>query len=67
MTIIVNEKSRAVNDDASLDDLLVELQLKDKFGIAVAVNDTVIVKSDWEDQKFQENDKVLVITATQGG
>lgn len=36
-------------------------------GIAVAVNDEVIRKSDWASAALQEGDRVEVITARQGG
>ncbi len=36
-------------------------------GIAVAVNSSVIPKSDWENYLLQETDEILIITATQGG
>ncbi len=36
-------------------------------GIAVAVNQQVIPKSGWENTFIQENDKIIIITATQGG
>ena len=36
-------------------------------GIAVAVNETVVPKAQWESYELQPNDKVLVIKATQGG
>ncbi|MBB1150599.1 MULTISPECIES: sulfur carrier protein ThiS [unclassified Myroides] len=36
-------------------------------GIAVAVNDCVIPKSDWFTHLLSETDDILIITATQGG
>lgn len=36
-------------------------------GIALAVNETVIPKNEWEKFQLQDNDKVLIIKATQGG
>ncbi|PIB35220.1 thiamine biosynthesis protein ThiS [Reichenbachiella sp. 5M10] len=36
-------------------------------GIAVAINDEILPKSNWEDYLIQENDNILIITATQGG
>ena len=36
-------------------------------GIAVAVNETVVPKAQWDSFELQPNDKVLVIKATQGG
>jgi len=36
-------------------------------GIAVAINNKIVSKSDWEIQQFKNNDAILIITATQGG
>jgi sulfur carrier protein len=36
-------------------------------GIAIAVNQVVIPKSNWQQHLLHENDDVLVIKATQGG
>ncbi len=36
-------------------------------GVAVAIDDVVIPKSEWPDTLVNENADVLVITATQGG
>jgi len=36
-------------------------------GIAIAINDEVIPKAMWGNIELNENDKILVITATQGG
>jgi sulfur carrier protein len=40
---------------------------KNKTGIAVAINNTVIPKSDWNSHPIQETDDILIISATQGG
>ena len=36
-------------------------------GIALAVNEKVVPKKEWEKFELKENDKVLLIKATQGG
>jgi len=36
-------------------------------GIAIAVNETVVPKTQWDSYELQHNDNVLVIKATQGG
>ena len=43
------------------------LQMSSTNGIALAVNERVISKSDWEKFELKENDKILLIKATQGG
>lgn len=67
MTIYINGNLQSVDDNATLS-LLVEQQLSNNTkGIAVAVNQTVIAKSNWEKYTLKENDKILIIKATQGG
>jgi sulfur carrier protein len=46
--------------------LINHLKIDDK-GIAIAVNFTVIQKSDWGKTKLKENDNITIIKATQGG
>ena len=67
MEITLNDKTHSVSDNASLYDIVFS-QLGDKQkGIAVAVNDSVIPKSNWETHIIQSNDNILIIKATQGG
>lgn len=41
--------------------------LTNKRGMAVAVNNQVVPKTSWESFALKENDKILVIQASQGG
>jgi len=43
-----------------------EIPLKQQ-GIAIAINNTVIPKSEWDSCLIKETDAVLIISATQGG
>lgn len=36
-------------------------------GVAVAVNDSVVPKDQWEDYQLEEEDHIEIIRATQGG
>ena len=66
MTVYFNNSE--INTDASqLDTLLNQHQLIDKKGIAVALNEEVVPRMLWAETPLKENDKILVITATQGG
>jgi len=51
----------------NLSDILKEKEFLEKKGIAVAINNSVVPKSEWTNTKLNENDKILIITATQGG
>jgi len=67
MTIRLNDQERVVGDAATLGFLLGELGLAERRGVAVAVNDTVVSRSSWSTRQLVENDRVLLIQATQGG
>ena len=68
MKIIFNGNERVLSDKAYLYDLLLQLEVKeDKPGVAVAINDDIIVKSEWQYTKLKENDRVEIIQAVQGG
>lgn len=47
---------------------LLDLEIPEKQnGIALAVNNIVIPKSDWNSHPLKETDDILIISATQGG
>lgn len=66
MKIYLNSEEMTIHND-SLSELLKEKALIDKKGIALAINDSIIPKALWPSFKLAEEDKVLIITATQGG
>ena len=47
-------------------DLLAELNVDDK-GIAVAVNNEIVKKDEWNGFRLKENDKIVIIRAACGG
>ncbi len=48
--------------------LLAELELSpDGRGIAIAVNDTVVSKSRWNEHELKDGDTVEIVKAVQGG
>jgi len=65
MKITVNQTAYDLSI-TSLLDLTEKLQINPK-GTAIAVNDLVIPKKDWETYQISENDKITIIRATQGG
>jgi len=67
MEILINNQKQSVTENISLQEFVFS-QLGDKQkGIAVAINDTVIPKVNWETYLIQSNDNILIIKATQGG
>ena len=66
MTVIVNNQPKEVEQDIVVHALLSSLQIAIN-GIAVAVNNAVIPKSEWAAKQLKADDKVMIIQATQGG
>jgi sulfur carrier protein len=67
MEITFNNRSQQVREQSSIQIILNDLVGEKQKGIAVAVNETVIPKTRWDNYVLQPDDKVLVIKATQGG
>ena len=67
MQIHFNESQIQTQESANLLQLLVQQQLADKHGIAVAVNNEVIPRSKWHEYILQPEEKIVVFTAAQGG
>ena len=62
-----------INDDeiefpgGTLLDIITNYGFSNSPGIAIAVNEKVIKKNDWETYILNEGDFVLIITPSQGG
>jgi sulfur carrier protein len=67
MQITFNNQPIEVNSDCTLLQLLVQQNLSDKQGIAVAVNNQVIPRAQWPHCRLLFNQVVVVFTAAQGG
>ena len=51
----------------TLAELLESKGLADKTGIAVARNNTVVPRAEWDKIRLEEGDRILLIGATYGG
>ncbi len=67
MKVYLNTLEKILQTESTLFSLLESEQLSVKKGIAVAVNNAVVPKGNWNTYLLQENDKITVIQATQGG
>jgi sulfur carrier protein len=66
MEITINNETKQVAHN-SLQLLVTELLGEKTKGIAVAINDTIVPKTQWADTPLKEKDAILIIKATQGG
>jgi sulfur carrier protein len=67
MTVYVNSERVDIHEADKLDALLSKAGILSSQGIAIAVNNTVVPKVQWPETPLQENDKIIIIKATQGG
>lgn len=66
ISISVNNLIKKIASGTTLDLLLPILNQKED-GIAIAINNQIITKSNWKSTLLIENDSILIIQATQGG
>ncbi|WP_282072872.1 sulfur carrier protein ThiS [Polaribacter atrinae] len=66
ITIKVNQENHQFSETLTLTELIRFLEIKTN-GIAVAINGSVVKKSDWSLRLLQNSDEVLIIKSTQGG
>jgi sulfur carrier protein len=67
MEITVNNQTLKLTGPSSVTQLLTAVLQIPGTGIAIAVNQAIVSKSDWPDYLLQPGDQVVLIKATQGG
>jgi sulfur carrier protein len=67
MHVLVNNEQQETTPNIALAQLLSELKIVTRKGVAVAVNEEVVPRTDWNSITLKENDNIMIITATQGG
>lgn len=66
MQLIVNNESKQFSGN-NISELVQTLNMPSTNGVAFAVNENVVPKTEWNNFELKENDKILIIKATQGG
>lgn len=66
MKVQVNNKEMSFDSSLDLNRLAGRLELPEK-GIAIAVNNRLVPRAEWESYLLQENDSVVIIRAACGG
>ncbi len=69
ITVTLNGEVRTVPDGYPLTEVLRDLEIdpEESSGVAVAINESVIRRQDWDGVTLSEEDTVEVIQAQQGG
>lgn len=67
MDIIVNGEPHSIQEQISVLHLLNVLEMPSPKGIAIAINDVVVPRTEWANRSIESNDQITIIKATQGG
>lgn len=67
MNVTVNGDTHILGDGLSIGQLLDQLGIDQRKGMAVARNGKVIPKSEWDGEELEDGDTIEVVRATQGG
>jgi len=66
MTVTYNNQIISIEPSQNIE-CFVKQRFDSVKGIAVALNETIVSKTLWSETHLKPNDKILIITATQGG
>lgn len=68
MELKINNQTKQFDAESLTVQALIDLEIpENQNGIALAINHTVIPKSNWNTHLIKTTDEILIITATQGG
>ncbi len=67
MNIKLNNKETVISEKTTVKELLANNNIKNHNGIAIAINNIVISKKNWDNHFLKNGDKVVVIEAISGG
>lgn len=68
MELTINNRTKNFTQSMLTIQALLDIEAPAKQkGIAVAVNNNVIPKADWDNYTLSPTDQILIISATQGG
>lgn len=65
--IYINDKEYSYSEAKTLAALFESLNIAVGKGVAVAVNSSVVPKTLWSEYTVNDNDRIILIKATQGG
>jgi sulfur carrier protein len=67
MEIIINQQVKDIPENSSVEQLLLAIMPDMQKGVAIAVNQTIIPRKEWNNTLLKPKDKIVFIKATQGG
>ncbi len=66
MNITVNDERYSLDMPVTISQLLIELK-QPSIGVALAINDIIIPRENWNTQMINESDTILLFQAIAGG
>lgn len=66
MNIIVNDEHLSLGMPVTVSQLLIQLE-QPSLGVALAINETIIPRENWENHVINEGDTILLFQAIAGG
>jgi len=67
MQITINKQNYQFDENTSLESAIETLKLKETNGIALALNEEIIPRSEWQKTILYHEDKIIIIGAVAGG
>jgi thiamine biosynthesis protein ThiS len=67
MKVKVNNRDKILPEQTNITRLLEIVSCKDTASVAVAVNEQIIPKAQWQDRIIKEGDSIIIISAVCGG
>ncbi len=65
MNIILNHKDQVIQSN-TIGGLIEELSIETK-GVAIALNNKVVARNEWQSTPLAEGDKIVIVSAVFGG
>jgi len=66
MKVFINDEPYSLSEKATVFDLFDLLDMS-KQGVAIAVNEQIVPRSEWDKTNLLSNDKIIVVRPTAGG
>jgi sulfur carrier protein len=67
MQVTINKQNYQFDENTSLEKAIELLELKETNGIALALNEEIIPRSEWQKTILFDEDKIIIIGAVAGG
>lgn len=67
MNVYLNSKEYSLKKEVVLSSFLNEIKIDINKGIAIAINEVIVPKSEWHKTTLNNNDKIILIKAVAGG